>query len=210
MQPAADKYQYFYPNRMGRIILVSMDGAMGRERLDEILKVAGLETLQKLPPNNLDRKFPFEWVSGLQEATEKVFGERTGRGINARVGRLCFNSGLREFEPVLGIADLPMRLMPLSMKFRVGLEVFARVFNQFSDQVVRLSEEEGDFLWIIERNPVCWRRQTTEPCCHLALGILEESIFWGTGGRRYKVEETECIASGAKVCVFRIDKKPMD
>ncbi len=65
---------------------------MGRERLDEILKVAGLETLQKLPPNNLDKKLPFEWVSGLQEATEKVFGERTGRGINARVGRLCFNS----------------------------------------------------------------------------------------------------------------------
>ena len=166
--------------------------------------------LFRSPANNLEKKFPFEWVSGLQEATERVYGERAGRSLNARIGRLCFNSGLKEFEPVLGIADLPMRLMPVGMKFRVGLEVFARVFNQFSDQVVKLSEEDNDFLWIIERNPVCWGRRTTEPCCHLALGILEESIFWGTGGRRYQVEETECIATGAKSCVFRVDKRPLD
>ncbi|MBI5052825.1 MAG: 4-vinyl reductase [Chloroflexi bacterium] len=202
--------KYFYPNRMGRVILLSMENAMGRERLNEVLKTANLETLQKLPPNNLDKKFPFEWVAALQEATEKIYGEREGRELNKRVGRLCFNSGLREFSPVLGIEDLPMRLMPISMKFRVGLEVFSRVFNQFSDQIVRLSEEDDDFLWIIERNPVCWGRKTTEPCCQLAGGILEESIFWGTGGKRYKVEETDCIAVGAKACVFRIEKVPLE
>ncbi len=201
---------YYYPNRIGRIILNAMETAHGRERLDEILRAASLEQLQKLPPNNLEKKFPFEWVSGLQAATEQIYGERSGRAINARVGRLCFNSGLREFEPLLGIADLPLQLMPLSMKFRVGLEVFARVFNQFSDQVVKLSEDEEAYLWIIERNPVCWGRHTTEPCCHLAQGILEESIFWGTGGRRFKVEETQCIAVGAPTCVFRIEKKPLD
>lgn len=202
--------QYFYPNRMGRVILVSMENAMGRERLNEVLKSANLEQLQKLPPNNLEKKIPFEWISALQVATEKVYGERAGRSLNTRIGRLCFNSGLREFEPVLGIEDLPMRLMPISVKFRVGLEVFSRVFNQFSDQIVKLSEEDDDFLWIIERNPVCWGRTTTEPCCHLAGGILEESVFWGTGGKRYKVEETECMAMGAKACVFKIDKIPLE
>lgn len=196
---------------MGRIILNSMESAMGRERLDEVLATAKLEQLKtRLPPNNLEKKFPFEWVSALQVATETVYGDRTGRSLNARIGRLCFEKGLKEFEPVLGIADLPMRLMPLNMKFRVGLEVFARVFNQFSDQVVRLSEEVTTFYWIIERNPVCWGRQTTEPCCHLALGILEESVFWGTGGRRFRIEETDCIAVGAKTCVFKIDKKPLE
>lgn len=203
-------FQYFYPNRIGRIILTAMETAMGRERLDEILLAAHLEHLKKLPPSNLEKKFPFEWVSALQAATEQVYGERSGRAINARVGRLCFNSGLREFEPLLGIADLPMQLMPLSMKFRVGLEVFARVFNQFSDQVVKLSDEKDAYLWIIERNPVCWGRHTTEPCCQLAQGILVESIFWGTGGRRYWVEEIECAAVGAKACVFKIYKKPLD
>ncbi len=210
MQPVTDTFQFFYPNRMGRIILTAMESAMGREPFLEVLNAAGLAQLQKLPPSTLERKFPFEWVAALQEATERVFGERAGRNLNARVGRLCFNSGMREFAPVLGIADLPLRIMPVGMKFRVGLEMFAQVFNQFTDQVVRLSDEGNDFLWIIERNPVCWGRHTAEPCCYLALGILEESIFWGTGGRRYKVEESECIAVGAKACMFRIDKLPLD
>lgn len=204
------RIQYYYPNRIGRIILNAMESALGREQLDEVLRTANLEPLKKLPPNNLEKKFAFEWVSGLQAAVETVYGERAGRALNARVGRLCFNSGLREFEPLLGIADLPLQLMPLSMKFRVGLEVFSRVFNQFSDQVVKLSEDEDAYLWIIERNPVCWGRQTSEPCCQLAQGILEESIFWGTGGRRFRVEETQCIAAGAATCLFRIDKKPLD
>ena len=115
--------KFFYPNRMGRVILLSMENALGREPLNEVLKAANLDALQKLPPNNLDKKIPFELVAALQEATEKIYGEREGRELNRRVGRLCFNSGLREFSPVLGIEDLPMRLMPISMKFRVGLEV---------------------------------------------------------------------------------------
>jgi len=210
MQPSAETHQYFYPNRIGRILLNSMQTAMGRERLDEVLRVSELTSLKKLPPNNLEKKFPFEWVSGLQAAAEAVYGERAGRSLNTRIGRLCFNNGLRDFEPVAGIDDLPMRLMPLNMKFRVGLEVFARVFNQFSDQVVRLSEGIGNFVWIIDRNPVCWGRRTTEPCCQLTVGILEELTFWGSGGRRFKVEETECVAVGAQACIFQIDKKAMD
>lgn len=202
--------QYFYPNRIGRIILIAMEQAMGHQRLVEVLDTAGLAYLQTLPPNTLDKKFPFEWVSALQQASEKVFGERSGRTMNNRVGRLCFNNGLREFEPVLGISDLPMRLMPVGVKFRVGLQVFAGVFNQFSDQVVTLADDGEDFLWIVERNPVCWGRHTTEPCCQLAQGILEEAVFWGTGGRRYAVREAECIAVGAPKCLFKIAKQPLD
>jgi len=57
---------------------------------------------------------------------------------------------------------------------------------------------------------VCWKRHTDEPCCQLAGGLLDEAIFWGTGGRRFKVEEISCIATGADTCTFRIDKHPLD
>ncbi|MFQ5409085.1 MAG: V4R domain-containing protein [Anaerolineales bacterium] len=201
---------YFYPNRIGRVILVAMEKELGRERLDEVLRAGNLTELQRLPPNNLNRKFRFEWVAGLQAATESVFGAKAGRKMNHRIGAACFNTGLKEFDPLLGIADLPFRLMPLGMKFRVGLDVFARVFNQFSDQVVRIQESEDSFNWIIERCPVCWGRETDAPCCGLAQGILEESIFWGTGGRRYQIEETQCVAMGADACVFAISKSPLD
>ena len=207
--PAADRF--FYPNRMGRIILSSMRSELGPEHLPEVLRAAGHEQyLEKLPLGNLDRQFPFETVSQLQAAAEQVFGVRAGRQANYRIGRGTLGMGLRDFDPLLGIADLPLRLVPLGMKFRVGLDVFARVFNQFTDQVVKLSETDTHHLWIIERCPVCWQRTSDEACCHLAGGLLEEAIYWGTGGRRFRVEETECIAAGGATCTFEIDKHPVD
>ena len=77
-------------------------------------------------------------------------------------------------------------------------------------QVVKLSETATHHLWIIERCPVCWQRHSEEPCCQLAGGLLEEAIYWGTGGRRFKVEEIECIAAGHPTCLFHIDKHPTD
>ena len=202
---------YYYPNRMGRIILQSMKQELGAQPLQEVLQAVGLEQLQTtLPLNNFDKRFPFEQVSALQAATEQVFGVRAGRQRNTRIGRGTLGLGLKDFDPVLGIADLPLRLMPLGMKFRVGLDVFARVFNQFTDQGVKLSEGDGFHLWIIERCPVCWHRQSDEPCCQLAGGLLEEALFWASGGRRFKVEETGCVAAGAATCTFRIDKHPLD
>jgi len=203
--------KFAYPNRMGRIILASMRQELQAERLAEVLAVAGLSYLAAHPPpGNLERRFPFESVSALQAATEQVFGVKAGRQLNYRIGRGTLGLGLKEFDPLLGIADLPMRLVPLGMKFRVGLDVFARVFNQFSDQIVKLSETERNHLWIIERCPVCWERQSEEPCCHLAAGLLEESIFWGTGGRRFRVVEAQCVARGDATCTFEIDKRPLD
>jgi predicted hydrocarbon binding protein len=198
---------------MGRIILNSMRQVLGADGLQAVLAGAGLErllTTKSLAGAGFERRFPFETVSALQAATEAAYGERAGRQLNYRIGQGTLALGLKDFDPVLGIADLPMRLMPLGMKFRVGLDVFAGLFNQFSDQVVRLSETESHHLWIIERCPVCWGRQTAEPCCQLAGGLLEEAIFWGTGGRRFKVEEVLCVAQGAATCTFQIDKRPVD
>jgi len=211
MTAAPVNARYFYPNRMGRILLLSMKKELGAEQVLNVLRTAGHERLlSTMPLGNFEKRFPFETVSAMQSATEDVFGVRAGRQINHRVGRGTLELGLKDFDPLLGIADLPMRLMPLGMKFRVGLDVFARVFNQFSDQVVKLSETEQHHLWIIERCPVCWGRRTDDVCCHLAGGLLEEAIFWGTGGRRFHIEEVSCIAAGGPTCTFRIDKRPLD
>jgi hypothetical protein len=202
--------RYFYPNRMGRIILHSMRSELGPD-LPEVLRAAGQEQfLETMPLGNLNKEFPFETVSQLQAAAEQVFGARAGRQANYRIGRGTLGLGLTDFDPLLGIADLPLRLVPLGMKFRVGLDVFARVFNQFTDQVVKLSETDTHHLWIIVRCPVCWQRTSEEPCCQLAGGLLEEAIYWAAGGRRFRIEETECIAAGHATCTFRIDKRPLD
>lgn len=203
---------YYYPNRMGRVLLASLRQELGRDRLNAVLQTAGLPGLatSSLLPNNLEKRFSFDAIGALQAAVEQVCGPAEGRHMNYRVGQGTFAFGLKDFDPVIGISDLPMRLIPLGMKFRVGLDVFARVFNQFSDQVVRVSDDGTRYLWIIERCPVCWGRRTDAVCCHLAAGLLDEAAHWASGGLRFSVEETACKARGDENCVLTIAKTPLD
>ena len=111
--------------------------------------------------------------------------------------------------PVLGITDLAMRMLPLGIKIKIGLDVFAETFNKFSDQRVRLGEDADHYLWIIERCPICWQRTSETPCCHLAIGLLEQALDWVSRGRRFKVEQISCIATGDETCTMAITKQPI-
>jgi predicted hydrocarbon binding protein len=146
----------------------------------------------------------------LQEALENLYGPLGGRGVALRSGRVCFKYGLREFGPVLGVTDLAFRLLPMNEKISAGASVFADIFNRFSDQRVTLEETEEYLFWHIERCPVCWGRHTESPVCHLAVGILQESMFWVSSGKYFTVEETQCISRGDPACTIRIEKQPFE
>jgi len=202
--------QFFYPNKMGRIMLIAMEEIMGRHGVNAILNFARLENIvDSYPPNNLELGFPFTDFSKIQQALEEIYGVRGGRGLAMRAGRETWKLALKEFVPVLGIGDLAVRTLPLGIKLKIGLDVFAQTFNKFSDQRVRLGEDQRGFLWIIERCPICWGRTSTQPCCHLAVGLLEQALDWVSKGRRFRVEETACIAAGDDVCLITISKKPI-
>ena len=209
--PAAENVvHYYYPNKMVRIVLLAMEEVMGRNGVNAVLNLAKLRHLvNNFPPNNFDRQVTFEEMGALMRSLDEMYGPRGGRGLALRAGRACFKYGLKEFGPVLGIADLAFRLLPLNMKMKVGAEVFAELFHKFSDQVVTLTEEEDRYLWHIVRCPICWGRKSEAPCCHLAVGILQESLYWVSGGKNFSVQETACIARGDDACTIVIDKKPL-
>ncbi len=203
--------RYYYPNKIGRIVLLAMEEIMGRNGVNAVLNLAKLRHLiNNYPPNNFDRQFGFEEVGSIQQSLDDMYGPRGGRGLALRAGRACFKYGLKEFGPVLGIADLAFRLLPLNMKLKVGAEVFADTFNKYTDQRVRLGEEEDRLIWHNERCPICWGRKSDSPCCHLAVGILQESLYWVSGGKNFSVQEIACIARGDETCTIVIDKKPLD
>jgi hypothetical protein len=202
---------YHYPNKMGRIVLQAMEEVIGRTGVNAVLNLANLRhRINRYPPNNLDLAFSFDELSHLQTALESLYGIRGGRGLALRSGRACFKYGVREFGPLLGITELPFRLLPLEAKLRAGGDVFVEVFNKFSDQRVSLVEEADRFLWRIERCPVCWKRQTDSPACHLAVGILQEALYWVSGGKFFTVEEITCIAKGDPACTIVIEKQSLD
>ncbi len=139
--------EYYYPNKMVRIILLAMEEVMGRNGVNAVLNLAQMKRLvNNFPPNNFDRQITFTELGSLMQSLDIMYGPRGGRGLALRAGRACFKYGLKEFGPVLGIADLAFRLLPLPMKLKVGADVLCETFNKFSDQQVRLTEHEDRFL----------------------------------------------------------------
>ena len=203
--------EFFYPNNMGLIILQAMEEVIGHMGVNAVLNLANLNhRINHYPPNNLDKEFSFLELSKIHEALEGLYGPRGGRGLALRTGRACFKYGLREYGPLVGATDIAFRLLPSDPKLRIGADIFAEAFNKYSDQRVRVEEQADRYLWHIDRCPICWKRQTDGPVCHLAVGILQESLYWASGGKVYNVEETACIAKGDPACTIEIDKKPLD
>jgi predicted hydrocarbon binding protein len=202
--------EYFYPERMGRIILLAMEEVIGREGVHSILNLSSLASYaDHYPAARSDKTFPFQAVTQLQESLEQAYGPQGGHGIALRIGRACFQYGLREYGSMLGITQTAFRLLPLPAKIRTGAKSFADLFNRQTDQHVRLEEQGGKLLWHIERCPLCWERKAAKPVCHLAVGLLQEALYWLSGGKIFNVEETACIARGDPACTIVIDQTPL-
>lgn len=205
-----DAPAYYYSNRMARAYLLGLEEVLGKNGVNAVLNFSGMKhRVNNRPPNDLELGFEFRELSSIQEALEEMYGRRGGRGLAMRAGRATFKYGLQDFEGVIGIADLALRLIPLGMKLKIGAETFASIFNRFSDQVVVLEEFADHYVWNNERCAVCWGRHSDGPCCDLAVGILREGLHWISGGRDFRVEEFTCIARGDPACRFRIPKRPI-
>lgn len=205
-----DQPNFYYPNKMGRILLLALEEVLGREGINEILHQADLPEYIDAPlPLNQDLQFPFQHISRLQETLECTYGSRGGRGLALQAGRACFKYGLREYGAELGLTDLAFRLLPPAAKLRTGSEAFARLFNAFTDQHVHLERDEKNIYWHIDRCPLCWGRHTANSCCYLAVGLLQEALYWVSGGKFFQVEETKCIARGDSVCTIVIVQEPV-
>lgn len=198
---------YHYPQKMGRIILLGMEEVIGKGGVDAVLDLAALNDLQPSATN--ERTFSFETVSKLHQVLEQVYGPRGGRGLALRSGRACFKYGIKEYGSMLGLTEMAFRLLPLPTKLHTGARSFADLFNKHTDQKVRVEETETQILWHIERCPLCWERKAEEPVCHLAVGLLQEALYWLSGGKVFSVEETACHARGDDHCVISIQKTPL-
>jgi predicted hydrocarbon binding protein len=200
----------FFPNKMGRIVLSALEEVVGRESMETILTMARMQhRLDEYPPNNFAREFSFDELARMQQALEELYGVRSGRGLARRIGGACFRIGAEDLRPILGAADLVFRILPLRIRLKVGFEVLANIFGQFSDHRPRLEEDERYFRWVTERCGVCWGRRSELPCCHLAVGLLEEVLHWLSGGESFYIEEVSCVAAGDTTCAILIGKRPL-
>jgi predicted hydrocarbon binding protein len=191
-------------------MMLAFEEVMGKNGLNATLNLASLSSLiDNYPPEDDEKKLPFEIFSQIQLAMEQGFGPRGGRGLALRAGRVFFSNGLRTYGPELGLNDIDFRLQPPELKLIAVLRTMSDFFNQHTDQKVSLIESKPKIILEIEHCPWCWGRQTFEPICQFSVGMLQEALFWVSGGKFYNVVEETCIAQGDSVCLIVVDREPL-
>ena len=200
-----------YPNKFGVILVRALEEVMGRNGLNAILNLAGLNHYIDNPlPDNLEKGFDFAEVAAVNKALEEMYGPRGGRGLSLRVGRALFADGLRNFGALAGVGDLAFKVLPLHAKLRIGLPAVAKIFSQISDQHSTVEERENEFIYTIHKCSECYDRHGMDkPVCFIATGILQESLKWVSGGNEFRVNESRCMAVGDTVCEYVIQKEPL-
>jgi len=206
-----EKSGYYYPNKFARLAIEAMGEIMGRNGLNAILNLAGLQQyVDNYPPDNLEKGFDFVEFTALNVALEDMYGPRGGRGLALRAGRAVFAGGLRSFGALAGVGDLAFKVLPLNAKLKVGVPAMANIFSQFSDQISNVHEEGTDrIVYTLERCPMCWGRKTDRPVCFMGQGLLQEGLRWVSGGREFKVDMTTCIGKGDDMGRYVIYKEPV-
>jgi hypothetical protein len=209
-KPKIELSGLYYPNRMGRLLFTALEEVMGKNGLNALLHLGNMEQfIDNYPNESLDKAFDFAYFTQFHAVLEEMYGARGGRGLALRAGRVCFSQGLRGFGALAGVGDLAFKVLPLPMKLKVGFPALSQVFNNFSDQVVELQEQDDHYLYNIKTCPCCWKRKTDKPVCYTATGVLQEGLRWVSGGLEFRVVETKCMAMGDPVCEFTCYKAPI-
>ena len=208
MAPSSSS-ELYYPNKLGLITLRALEEVMGKNALHQILNLAGMHGYQvAFPPENLEKGFGFSELSALGQALEKMYGPRAASGLALRAGKAAFPDILRNFGALAGISDLPLAVVPLQAKVRIGLNALAKMFMQLTDQKSGVEERGNEFIWITYDCPYCWGRHGEHvPVCYVTAGLLQEFLSWVSGGDDFRVRETKCIAVGGDVCEFTIGRE---
>lgn len=207
---APEKSGFYYPNKFARIFLESMEEIMGKNGLNAILNLSGLQQyIDNYPPDNLEKAFDFAYFTALQVGLEDMYGPRGGRGLALRAGRATFAEALRGFGALAGVGDLAFKVLPLPAKLKIGLPAMANIITQFSDQISNVYEESDHYVYTLERCPMCWKRQAEKPVCFAGQGLLQEGLRWVSGGHEFKVDMATCIAKGDDMGRYIIFKEPI-
>ncbi|NOY97849.1 MAG: 4-vinyl reductase [Chloroflexi bacterium] len=206
-----EKSGLYYPNKFGLITIKALEEVMGRNGLNAILNLAGLnDYIDNYPPDNLSKGFDFAELSAISVALEEMYGPRGGRGLALRAGRATFADALKNFGALAGVGDLAFKVLPLQAKLRIGVPAMAKIFSQVSDQLSTVEEKDNEFIYTIHKCPVCWgRHDVDKPVCFIATGLLQEGLKWVSGGNEFRVNESRCHAMGDEVCEFVIQKEPI-
>ncbi|MDY7041745.1 MAG: 4-vinyl reductase [Chloroflexota bacterium] len=197
------------------ILFSQVDEMMGHQSLVMLLRQAGLEQYSNAaPPLDESPSITVEEYSRLLAYIYEIFGPRGSKPLFRRGGRMAA-AELRKHHPTrFAVAGTALKLLPGQKRMQIVLDQLCKEGEDIYGTPHRLEEKDDAFELIMEACPYCagiikqtaiTRQPIIRPVCHIPTALIGEMVEWATGAP-HLVGETECMALGALVCRFRVDK----
>jgi len=204
----------FLPNRFVRTTINALQEVIGVGAMKTIYRQAGLPDLGDNPlPDTMNCEFSFVDFSRLFNSLNEVMGQRGGRSLSIRAGRICMRlSGLTFGTSPLSSTMPPVASTPDSDMLLVRLNRLSNFLNSVSDMRTLVCKREGQpgYEFLIRQCPICKDRTAEVSICGFFEGLLDEAVKEFSYKETYQVEETECMAAGSPACKFIITEPETD
>lgn len=190
---------------------------VAQEGAQELIGQAGLSAVLgdsvwfSADPLNPEKIFlSIDQLAASMDALDTAYGKNGGRGLVLRAGRASFSYFLREFGPETRLNDVEFRLLPTRVRLRTGMERLARVVSDSSSLRVSVMDEAGQWVCRVSGLDVNAAQRTGCVICHFLAGMLQEYLYWASGGKTYMINRFECAQGNQVACSILINQQPLE
>ena len=173
-----------------------------------ILNLAGQSNLiGNYPPANMEGQFDVARYSMIMATLDDLYGDKGAQLMATRAGYANFKASIANMGDPLGVATESFQAKPVVEKMESVLAMLRSIVNRTRTTSIPRTED-GQFLYSVERCPVCYGRTTATPRCFITAGLLQEAIRWATGGLDFDVKQVRARSCGDASCDYVIPLTP--
>lgn len=188
-------------NTLSSIMIMGLEEILGEEALNVVLEKA-------FHDKTIDD--PLTQFIAVQESLETIYSPRGGMGLALQAGRSSFDHILRLYGKQMGMLGHDYRMLTTPRRIHTGMIILVNTLHDLGAMSSAIDETDKFWIWTATRCMSGHVRQEGEPACYFFIGVLQEYLYWASGGRYYQIKEIECTRSGGQACVFHIGKIPLD
>lgn len=138
----------------------------------------------------------------MQKALTEVFGSKGSRVILVYIGE---QTARIAFETMPGIFTRALKFVPVGLKKQALYRIVAAQAGKVGGKKVTVEFEGAKVIYTDPGCHLCDGQESDEPVCAFCDGFLLATAEWITG-KKHRVKELECRASGHEACAWEIDE----
>lgn len=205
-----EKSHKTYPNHPTRAFLLELEDVLGKNGLNTLLRIAGLqEWIDTYPAENFEREVDLSEFSSLNAALDEIYGSKGSHALARRASKTAFDLTWKLHGALGNQQAADFDSLPAQARNKEGLTILAEALSAASDLECEVQEEDNIILFRVQNCPVCWGRESSSPTCQGFVGLLEGCLQWLGSDKNFEIIEKECSAAGGDACTFSITEEPI-